>query len=61
MENLTMPENTTLVTMDVTSLYTSLGIGSDFQITRYVCWTMSAFRFKISLCLLEIHIDLIYY
>ena len=28
----------------------SLEIGSDFQTTRYVCWTMSAFGFNISLC-----------
>jgi hypothetical protein len=31
MENLTIPENTTLVTMDVTSLYNSVGRGSKYH------------------------------
>jgi hypothetical protein len=34
----------------LTYLYISLEIESDFQATRYVCWTMSAFGFNISLC-----------
>jgi hypothetical protein len=31
MEKLTIPENTTLVTMDVTSLYNSVGRGSKYH------------------------------